>query len=424
MQYGHSKAHRPDLPQLKLMLAAADPGGYPIACDVHPGQSADDPLYQPLYARVREIVGQKGLLYIGDCKMASLSTRANIVAHGDYYLVPLPLTGETAEQIETWIAKLVDGSQPAELVFDSERLIGGGYEFQREISTRFEDEKICWTERVIVFRSLDLAKKQSLKLETRLTDATAAIEKLTPPPGRGRRQYHNEVELRTEVNHILEKYQVTDLLTVNWQRVEKKTTRYVGRGRGGPNRKKRTEIKVRYVITSIARNESLIAKHKQRLGFRVLATHASVAKIPFDTVVRNSRKSYSIEHDFHLIKSRPIGISPLYVRREDQIIGLTHLLMIALRLLTLIQIQVRDALANCGQELEGLYPGQPNRTTSVPTAKRLLRAVAQAEITLTQISIKGQELWYLTPLPDLLDRLLIYLKLDASLYKRLMENSA
>lgn len=98
--------------------------------------------------------------------------------------------------------------------------------------------------------------------------------------------------------------------------------------------------------------------------------------------------------------------------------------MIALRLLTLIQIQVRDALANCGQELEGLYPGQPNRTTSVPTAKRLLRAVAQAEITLTQISIKGQELWYLTPLPDLLDRLLIYLKLDASLYKRLMENSA
>ena len=58
MQLGHSKDHRPDLPQLKLMAAAAEPTGQLVACDVHPGQSADDPLYLPLIDRVRAILGR------------------------------------------------------------------------------------------------------------------------------------------------------------------------------------------------------------------------------------------------------------------------------------------------------------------------------------------------------------------------------
>jgi transposase len=62
MQRGHSKAHRPDLPQLKLMAAAAEPSGPLIACDVHAGQCADDPLYTPLLPRVRGSVGRTGLL--------------------------------------------------------------------------------------------------------------------------------------------------------------------------------------------------------------------------------------------------------------------------------------------------------------------------------------------------------------------------
>src|SRR3990172_2788893 len=85
MPFGHSKDHRPDLPQLKLMAAAIEGMGQLVACDVLSGQRADEPLYQPLIARVRQVVGRSGLLYAGDCKMASLATRADIVAHGDYY---------------------------------------------------------------------------------------------------------------------------------------------------------------------------------------------------------------------------------------------------------------------------------------------------------------------------------------------------
>jgi transposase len=66
MQRGPSKDHRPDLPQLKLMAAAAQPTSHLLACDIVPGQSADDPLDLPLIRRVRQQLRQHGLLYAGD----------------------------------------------------------------------------------------------------------------------------------------------------------------------------------------------------------------------------------------------------------------------------------------------------------------------------------------------------------------------
>lgn len=46
-QLGYSKDHRPDLPQLKVMLSALDPLGLPVATQVVSGERADDLLYLP-----------------------------------------------------------------------------------------------------------------------------------------------------------------------------------------------------------------------------------------------------------------------------------------------------------------------------------------------------------------------------------------
>jgi transposase len=62
LQFGHSKDHRPDLPQLKLMAAVAQPTSQLVACDVVAGNNADDPLYLPLIRRVRQQLGRQGLL--------------------------------------------------------------------------------------------------------------------------------------------------------------------------------------------------------------------------------------------------------------------------------------------------------------------------------------------------------------------------
>jgi hypothetical protein len=82
--------YRPDLPQVKVMQAVLDPLGMPLATDVVSGERADDPLYVPCIRRGQASGGRHGLLYVGDCQLASRETRAFLATQGDFYLCPLP----------------------------------------------------------------------------------------------------------------------------------------------------------------------------------------------------------------------------------------------------------------------------------------------------------------------------------------------
>jgi transposase len=423
MQRGHSKDHRPDLPQLKLMAAAAEPTGQLLVTAVSPGNAADDPLYLPVIDRVRDLLGQTGLLYAGDCKMAALATRADLVAHGDYYLTPLPMTGQTPEEFQRWIAAVTTGDQVAELLWEGERLLGGGYEFVRPVTAVLGPRTLSWDERVQVIRSRSLAQAQDQALDARLRQAEAAVRGLTPPPGRGRRQFDEEPALEVAIAAVLERYQVTDLLRVQWRRQEQTQTSYIGPGRGGPGRAQRSVTTVRYEITEVEPEPAAIARQRARHGWRVQVTNAPVERMSLTESVTSYRSGWSLERDFHLLKDRPLGISPLWVRCEDQIIGLTLLLTVALRLLTLFEVLVRQGQAQRKEPLRGLYPGQAGRKTDRPTGVRVLGAIARLEMTLTRISGPDGDHWYISPVPQLLERVLEYLDLSPALYRRLAENS-
>ncbi len=53
-QFGPSKDHRPDLPQVKVMQAVLDPLAMPLATDIVSGEPADDPLYIPCIEPVQQ----------------------------------------------------------------------------------------------------------------------------------------------------------------------------------------------------------------------------------------------------------------------------------------------------------------------------------------------------------------------------------
>ncbi len=102
-QFGYSKDHRPDLPQLKVMLSALDPLGLPVATQIVSGERADDPLYLPAIAQVSQSLDAHGLLYVGDCKMAALDTRAYLQAQQDFYLCPLAAKQLPDEVLEAYL---------------------------------------------------------------------------------------------------------------------------------------------------------------------------------------------------------------------------------------------------------------------------------------------------------------------------------
>ncbi|MGA9923576.1 MAG: transposase [Isosphaeraceae bacterium] len=426
MQLGHSKDHRPDLPQLKLMAAAAEPTGMLVASDVHPGDAADDPLYLPLIRRVRELLGRTGLLYTGDCKMAALETRGEIDAHGDFYLTPLPMTGETQKQFEAWVDAAINGPKREELVNIrvGDDLVGRGYEFERIQTILCGSTEHAWTERVLIVRSEPIAQSQAMALERRLAKAEVAIRGLTPPPGRGKPQYTTGWELERAVAMVLAEYDVEGLLEVNWTREEICQTRYVGRGRGGPNRPTKTEWTIRHQITEVRRNTQAIQDRFARMGWRALVTNVPAQRLTLVEAVLAYRGGWCVERDFHQLKDQPLGISPLFVRRDDQVVGLTRPLTLALRVLTLFEVLVRRGQKQAGEKLKGLYSGQASRTTEAPTAVRVLKAIAKAEITLTRAETEDGSCWHLTPLPELLRRVLAYLGLPETVYTRLVMNSS
>ena len=71
----------------------------------------------------------------------------------------------------------------------------------------------------------------------------------------------------------------------------------------------------------------------------------------------------------------------------------------------------------------GINSGQPKRTTNQPTTLRLLKAVAHQEVTLTKVVVGHQVQWHLTPLPDLILKILRHLGLSPTVYTRLVDNS-
>ena len=108
---GVSKDHRPDLAQVKAMLATLDPLGLPLATTVVDGSRADDPLYEPAIEQVRATLNRSGVLYIGDSKMGAQQTRASLEANEDYYLLPLSATQLPESELEGYLQPVWEDSQ-------------------------------------------------------------------------------------------------------------------------------------------------------------------------------------------------------------------------------------------------------------------------------------------------------------------------
>jgi len=137
VQFGHRKDYRPDLPHVKVMQAVLDPLGMPVGTDVVSGERADDPLYVPCIERVQKSLGRRGLLLVGDCKMAAHATRAFIALAGDDYLCPLPQVQLAEGELDEALERVWSGEQAQFLRNESSTFSGNGdWATERSLSHR------------------------------------------------------------------------------------------------------------------------------------------------------------------------------------------------------------------------------------------------------------------------------------------------
>ncbi len=270
-QWGHSKNKRPDLAQVKIMLATLDPLTMPVATEILSGEKADDPLYVPAIKRVRETLLRNGLLYIGDCKMAAIATRAELAAVGDYYLCPLPATQLNKDFLVGYLEPVWQSKQELTSVEYSyangeTKEIAVGYELSVPRTTKLDGVEVPWSERQLVVRSLSVAKAGLKSLQTRLEKAQTALGELGQPR-RGKKRLTQLDEWQEAAEEICRRYQVQGLLQLDYQVTTQERHPW-------PYRERPARVVVESMVKLSVKLDEAALEHQQKmLGWRVYVTN-------------------------------------------------------------------------------------------------------------------------------------------------------
>ena len=220
------------------------------------------------------------------------------------------------------------------------------------------------------------------------------------------------------IDKVLKEQQVEGVLQVEWQQEIERHTHYVGRGRGSATRQQRVTEHSRYHLTRITRQEGPIRALTQLFGWKAFVTNAPPERLSLRDAILCYRHEYRIERIFNRLKSR-VHIAPLFVKLNNQIEGLTYLLTLGVRVLTVMEFALRRSLQNDHATLPGLHPENKTKMTDTPTAERILQAFAAVSLTIIKQAAGEDILRRLTPLSGVQETILQCLGLDTSLYRQL-----
>jgi transposase len=415
-QFGHSKDHRPDLPQMKVMLSALDPMGMPVATQVVSGERADDKLYIPAIQQVSASLDEHGLLYVGDCKMAALATRAFIQNSQDYYLGPLSEKQMPVETLKAYLQPVWSGKQATtpirrENAAGQLEEIAEGYEQSIRLTAEVDGKTIAWAERRLIIRSFQHARTSEETLRTRLAKAQVELIKLNEHK-QGKKLIEDAAGMQAAAEKVLQEYRVVGLLKL--MIAEQSAERPI---RAYGERPARTEIE-RTVTLQTEIDEPAVQEAARWFGWRVYVTNQAQDILPLEKAVLAYREEYLVERGFGRLKGKPLSLSPMYLQSDERATGLVRLLSIGLRILTLIEHRARQQLAELKEKLPGLYAGNPKRATDRPTAEALLQAFKGLYLSVVMLS--EQVLYHVTPLSEVQEKVLSLLDFPVDIYTQLV----
>lgn len=406
IQRGHSKDHRPDLGQFKIMLSTLDPLGMPLVCQVVSGEQADDGLYVPSYDETVRVLGRSDVLVIGDSKMAALATRAHLVGGGSLYLCayrPVGNSTATTDWADQALAHEADWEPVQEVDTQTGELRPVAYLYpgHREQTWTDPDTEATttWSERVLVVRAESMREKLVEHSYERWHRMEQALLALRRPIAKGRRRYRTQADLHTVVMALLKRYDLVGLVTVKL--VEETLAK-------GPSR---------WIVGEFSLDTAAWQIYQQRLGWQLYLTNTTTVQYENTLLLWHYRHQIFHEHTFSRLKTRHLHIRPVFLRDEQRIDGLTWLLCLALRILTLTEFRVRTQLARHHQALVGLNPAAPSQAVTRPTTERILHAFTN--LTFTAIDFGTSLQHFITDLSPLQHQLLVLLNLPADLYSRL-----
>ncbi len=408
LRYGHSKDKRPDLLQYRQLLATLDPAGIPLVSATLSGNGADDPLYWPTWQQMAKVIGHKEFVFLADCKAGAIATRGQIASKQGIYCFPVPMSGQHPLFLKQWVLDPPSPSVEIRLPRQDENEPAVGQGFEVDLGKFWlnpETNKwVRWHERYLVVYSKSLASAAIRGQQQRINQAQTALEKLADKPG------DDQELLNQKVETILKRHRVSEFFSVTITAEILTEIRHIGRGRPTAKSPKQQVRRVRLQI-QIQRQRAAIEMAEQLAGWRLYVTNASTTKLTLPQAVIYYRDEWLLERGFHRFKRGSLPALPIYFQNQDRIAGLMFLLTIALRVFTLMEFVVRQALQQTQQTLAGLYDGNPKRKTLSPSAEQMLKSFCN----ITLYFLPDSTI-FITPINDLQKQILSLMKMPESLY--------
>jgi transposase len=399
---GYAKHRRKDLPQLKTMLGTLGSFGMPLCVDIVNGAAPDDVLYLPLIERIDNTLNTTGLLFVGDSKLGSMGNRSTIDQKEHYYLTPLSKIQLSFKELQNLVTK--------EKATDAYIHTGDNDEIKafEHTMSRFHEQH-TWQERLIIAYAPTYAKAQIAQLDKQISQNHQAIEALIVTK-QGKVPFKNEQELRQKINDILHKSKTTAFFDVHIHTTITET--FVRKYNDKPK-----EIRQKYTFkVTIHLDKQAIEAHKSILGWRVFATNAPKELLDTSKVIEAYKDEFKVEYRFNQLHNKTAALMPIFLQKDDRIKALVRILMIAIKIISIIQFKAREALKKTQTQVNELFPSNPGRKTDQPTAEMILRAFLNISLVIIPLN-DGKVHIEVSKLSKSQIYLLKILGLDASIYE-------
>ena len=357
MNYGYSKAHRPDLKQAVINLATSGKAGFPVWMEAHSGNASDQTVLKKATKRMKEFCAQlKGapdFIYVADSAGYS-----GFLKHGS----SMPWLTRVPERIKN-VKNLV--SQPEdnfawEKVDDNYKICclytesGGVRQRWLMVHSSHAEKRERKTLERNIEKENSLFEKEFKRLGRQSFECTSDAKKAAEALIKKLKYHHAETIIKTQQQHI---------------------------GKGRPKKGQAPEIIGYTIYGELHRDAEKIIQQQNRKGRFVLGSNQlNQEKLSNKDMLVEYKNQSKTESGFKFIKNDAFEVDSIFLKKESRISALMMVMTLCLMIYGVAQHHLRTTLIEKQQTL----PNQKKVETQKPSMQwifRLFQGVQRLTVT-------------------------------------------
>ena len=367
--WGHSKARRPDLKQLLYILTVTSDGSVPIYFSSDSGNTVDDGTHIGTWDLLRELIGRADFLYVADCKLASSENLSHIATRGGRFVTVLP-----RGRIEDVAFRLRLRTAPAALTWTLLYALADDHgHVVDELFACGDDHVHSEGYRLLWYRSTRKAEQDESRRARSIQRGAEALGDLRERLRGPRTRFRERSKVEQAVTEVLAEAEASSWLLVEIEEQEEETFRQATRGRPSEQTKYLKETRPRFTLTWKL-NVEAISEAAHEDGVFPLLTNDR--KLNATEVLQAYKRQPLLEKRFSQFKT-DFAVAPVFLKNVSRIQGLLAAYFFALLMQTLLERELRQAMAQAGEASLPLYP--EDRPCARPTTHRLIEVFSSIQ---------------------------------------------